>query len=104
MYKLDFLVPLDVCENVKKAVFDAGAGHVGQYDSCGWQTYGSGQFRPQKNSQPHMGEVGVLTRCPEIKVECIVPDEKIKAVVEALLNAHPYEEVAYAAWRVNEFS
>ena len=104
MYKLDFLVPLDVCEKVKKAVFDAGAGRVGHYDQCGWQTYGSGQFRPQDGSDPHVGQKGVTTRCPEIKVECVVEDDKIKEVVDALLAAHPYESVAYAAWQINEFS
>lgn len=104
MYKLDFLVPLDVCEQVKSAVFEAGAGHVGNYDYCGWQTYGSGQFRPQNGSQPHVGQEGVLTRCPEIKVECMVDDDKIRAVVDALIKAHPYEKVAYAAWRINEFA
>lgn len=102
MYKLEFLVPLDTCEHVKEAVFNAGAGHVGNYEACGWQTYGSGQFKPLKGSQPAVGIEGVLTRCPEIKVECIVAEEVIDAVVKALVESHPYETVAHAYWRINE--
>ena len=55
MYKLCVYVPDKHVENVKKALFIAGAGHIGQYDQCCWQTTGVGQFRPLENSHPAIG-------------------------------------------------
>lgn len=95
IYHLSFYVPESHLEEVKQAVFDAGAGRLGQYDSCAWQTLGQGQYRPLKGSNPSSGEQDVLSKVREYKVEMICQEDCIKTVVSALKDKHPYEEVAY---------
>lgn len=103
MYKLVFFVPETHLEPVKSAVFAAGAGHMGNYDSCCWQVAGTGQFRPLKGSEPYIGSVDVLEKVTEFKVETVCKDDCIKEVIVALLKAHPYEEPAFDVWRLAEF-
>jgi hypothetical protein len=95
MYKLCFFVPEDHAEAVKAAVFAAGAGKVGNYDYCCWQTPGQGQFRPLDGSQPFVGRQGEIERVRELKVEMVCAEDCLPAAVQALLAAHPYEEPAY---------
>jgi len=90
-----FYVPDDHLEAVKSAVFDAGAGRIGHYRDCCWQTMGTGQFKPMAGSAPHMGELGERTRVAEVKVEMVCARDVQDQVRAALLDAHPYEEVAY---------
>lgn len=92
MYKLSFFVPDSHVEAVKSAVFAAGGGRIGDYDSCAWQVLGQGQFRPMDGSQPFIGQVGQVEVVEEWKVELVVADELIKAVVAALKLSHPYEK------------
>jgi hypothetical protein len=100
MYKLAFFVPVDEAENVKEALFKSGAGRIGDYEACCFQTRGSGQFRPLDGADPHIGKVGELERVDELKVELVCADELIHAAVAALRAAHPYEEPAYEAWKL----
>ena len=95
MYSLVFYVPESHLESVKKAVFSAGAGLMGNYDSCCWQVKGQGQFRPTKGATPFLGEVDELELVDEYRVEMVLGDEVKASVLSALLLAHPYEEVAY---------
>ncbi len=101
MYKLCFYVPESHLEMVKQAVFGAGAGCIGAYDHCCWQTLGLGQFRALAGSQPFIGETGVLEQLPEWKVELVVADEFIRQAVAALIAAHPYETPAYQVWQLS---
>ena len=103
MYKLCFFVPLSHAEEAKKAVFEAGGGRIGDYDCCAWQTLGQGQFRPLEGSNPHLGEHGRLERVDELKVELVCEDGLIRDVVEAMKQAHPYEEPAYEVYRLENF-
>lgn len=103
MYKLSFFVPESHAEEVKQAVFLTGAGRIGDYDQCCWQTLGTGQFRPLSGSQPFIGEQGEVTRVEELKVELVCADEYIRAAVVALKAAHPYEEPAYEVMRLEVF-
>lgn len=103
MYKIGFFVPPDDAERVKQAVFDAGAGQVGHYTECCWQTLGQGQFRPGENSDPYIGSAGVLETVNELRVECVCADEHIHTAVAALKKAHPYEEPAYDVVRLEVF-
>ena len=103
MYKLCFYVPENATALVKNAVFEAGAGKIGNYDSCCWQTLGDGQFRPLDNSQPYIGQKGQLEIVAEYKIEMVCADEHIKAVIAALKKAHPYEEPAYEVWKLEKF-
>ena len=103
MYKLAFFVPDSHVEVVKDAVFAAGGGRIGDYDHCAWQVPGSGQFRPLDGSQPFIGETGQVEQVEEWKVELVVADELIVAVVAALKLSHPYETPAYEVWRLEDF-
>jgi len=105
MYKLCFYVPESHLEAVKQAMFAAGAGRIGDYDSCCWQVEGTGQFRPLSGSEPFLGQQGVVERVAEYRVEMVCEDSCVKAVAAALLEAHPYEEPAWdAVVLVTEFS
>ncbi|MCW8196293.1 NGG1p interacting factor NIF3 [Proteobacteria bacterium 005FR1] len=95
MYKLCFFVPEDHAEAVKKAIFATGAGKIGDYDSCCWQTAGQGQFRPLAGSQPFIGQQGEVEKVTEYKVELVCDEQHMAAALQALLGAHPYEEPAY---------
>lgn len=103
MYKLVFFVPESHCEKVKAAVFTAGAGKIGSYDNCSWQVLGQGQFLPQKNSQPFIGELNALEKIPEYRVEMVCDDRCIEQVINSLKEAHPYEEPAYDLWKIEVF-
>lgn len=103
MYKLCFYVPVENLETVKSAVFAAGAGRIGDYDSCCWQVLGEGQFRPMEGSQPHIGELGRIEKVVEYKVEMVCADEFVDAALSALKKTHPYEQVAFDVWRLAEF-
>jgi hypothetical protein len=103
VYKLSFFVPASHVEQVKSAVFAAGGGRIGAYDHCAWQVLGLGQFRPLDGSQPFIGEAGQVEQVEEWKVELVVSDELIRAVVVALIESHPYETPAYEVWRLEDF-
>jgi hypothetical protein len=95
MYKLGFYVPASHLEEVKAALFAAGAGRIGNYDSCCWQTAGEGQFRPLEGSDPFIGTAGRVERVPEYRVELVLAEDRARPVLAALLDAHPYEEPAW---------
>lgn len=103
MYKLCFFVPDSHVEAVKSAVFAAGGGRIGHYDSCAWQVLGQGQFRAMEGSQPFIGQVGQVETVDEWKVELVVADALIEAVVAALKLSHPYETPAYEVWPLADF-
>lgn len=96
MFQLVFYVPSSYLEVVKEAIFDAGAGSIGNYDRCCWQTKGIGQFRPNKNSNPFVGEIDKVHKEEEWKVECVLEDNCLDNVIKALKGAHPYEIPAYS--------
>lgn len=96
MIKICFFVPSSHVEAVKQAMFNAGAGKIGDYDSCCWQTLGTGQFRPLSGSQPFIGEAGgEIETVEEYKVEMVCERDKLQAALNAMRQAHPYEEPAY---------
>ncbi len=95
VYKLCFYVPETHLEPVKAAVFAAGAGRVGAYDCCCWEVLGQGQFRPLPGSAPFIGSAGEISQVREYRVELVCETQFIRAVVDALKEAHPYEEPAY---------
>lgn len=95
MYKIGFYVPDSHVEEVKSALFAAGAGRIGNYDSCCWQVLGRGQFRALEGSAPYIGQKGSVECVPEWRVELVCEDALIKEVVAALRLSHPYEEPAF---------
>ena len=104
MYKLCVYVPENSVETVKQALFDAGAGQIGNYDSCCWQTTGTGQFRPLENSTPSIGSLNKIEYISEVKIEMVCSDDLIKKKsIQALRDRHPYEEPAFDVWKLEEF-
>lgn len=103
MYKLNFFVPLEDKERVKEALFNIGVGRYENYEYCSFETLGSGQFKPIKDATPHIGELDVIEIVQEYKVEMICPKELIHVAIKALKEAHPYEEVAYEVFKMEEF-
>jgi hypothetical protein len=95
MLKLTFYVPEDAAEAVKDALFNAGAGAIGNYDRCSFETQGVGQFRALPGANPTIGKIGNIEKISEVRVEMVVDDAIIKNVIAALKNSHPYETPAY---------
>jgi dinuclear metal center YbgI/SA1388 family protein len=95
LFKLAVFVPESHHEVVRDAIFAAGAGWIGNYSHCSFNTAGTGTFLPREGSNPFIGKPGVLEKTPEIRLETVVPQSVRKAVIAAMLKAHPYEEVAY---------
>lgn len=93
-------MPTTHVDEVKKAVFDVGAGRIGNYDSCCWQIAGQGQFRPLIGSVPFLGEVDQMMYVDEVRVETVCHDEFVQSIVTALRQAHPYEEPAFDVWHL----
>ena len=83
MQLLCFYVPVTHAEAVKEAVFATGAGKIGQYEACSWQTAGEGQFRPLAGSQPFLGRAGQLERVAELKVEMVCEDALAQKAIAA---------------------
>ncbi|TWI58732.1 hypothetical protein IQ22_00444 [Pseudomonas duriflava] len=104
MYKLCFYVPDSHLDAVKTAVFEVGAGRIGNYDSCCWQVLGQGQFRPLQGSRPYLGQAGWVETVPEWKVEMVCDDTVIHDAVKALKKAHPYEVPAFDVWRLTDMA
>lgn len=101
--KIEFYVPEQQLQQVKQAMFDAGAGKIGDYDSCAWQILGQGQYRPCAGSSPFRGELGSLEELNEYKVEMVCAEEFVTEAIRALKESHPYEEVAYSVIRTETF-
>lgn len=93
--KLTTFAPVENAEQIRTAMCNAGAGEIGNYDQCSFNSNGTGTFRAGEGTNPHLGKIGKTHRQEEVKIEVIVPDYKLNRVLNALRNAHPYEEVAY---------
>lgn len=101
--KLVFFCPVIHADKVRKAIFEAGAGQIGNYDNCSFNTEGDGSFKALENANPFVGEPGKLHFEKEIRIETIFPFYIENKVVEALLQAHPYEEVAYDIYKLDNY-
>ena len=95
LLKLVVYVPEEHAAKVRNAIFEAGAGVIGNYDSCSYNISGTGTFRAGENTDPFVGEKGKLHFEPEARIETVMPDFVKNKVVSAMLEVHPYEEVAY---------
>jgi dinuclear metal center YbgI/SA1388 family protein len=95
LVKLVTFVPHKQAQEVRQALFNAGAGQIGDYDQCSYNVHGEGTFRGGENTHPFAGESGLMHTEPEVRIETIVPDYLQNKVLQALFAAHPYEEPAY---------
>lgn len=101
LFKLSVYVPDSHADLVRSALFEAGAGHIGNYDSCSFNVGGFGTFRALEGACPAVGNLGELHREPECRVETIVPEFLLGAAVAKMKEVHPYEEVAYDIFPLN---
>ncbi len=99
--KLFVYVPAAHLEPVREALFNAGAGQIGQYSECSFASEGQGTFKPGTTAQPYSGERGIRERADEIKLEVLLPAYLSSKVIAAMRDAHPYEEVAYELVSLN---
>lgn len=95
LLKLYTFVPRENLESVRNALFAAGAGYIGKYSEASFGAGGTGTFKGMEGANPAIGEVGIRSSVDEIKLECLVPAHLKSQVTRALINSHPYEEVAY---------
>jgi hypothetical protein len=102
-YKLVWFVPEDALGATRDAVFAAGAGRIGDYERCSWYASGVGTFLGGEGTDPAIGAAGREEHVEELRVETVVPAERTQAVVDALLAAHPYEEVAFDLYPLVSF-
>ena len=100
--KLVVFVPESALEALRDAVFEAGAGRIGDYERCSWYTPGTGTFLGGEDADPSIGERGREERVPELRLETVFPAERQREVVAALRAAHPYEEPAFDVYELVE--
>mgnify|MGYP001271816731 CR=1 FL=1 len=98
-------VPMQHAESVRNALFNAGAGHIGNYDSCSYNLTGEGTFRAGKGASPYVGEINEMHFESEVRIETVLPVMKKDEVLRALLAVHPYEEPVYDLYPIkNEWT
>ncbi|MCD4736801.1 MAG: Nif3-like dinuclear metal center hexameric protein, partial [Bacteroidales bacterium] len=100
LVKIIVFVPESVAGKVRNAMFDAGGGTIGDYDHCSFNSYGYGTFRAGEGTTPYTGIIGKDHQEKEVRIEMIVPDHLKTGVIQAMTDAHPYEEVAYDIYRL----
>jgi hypothetical protein len=101
-HKLVWFVPEDALDATREAVFGAGGGRIGEYERCSWYAPGTGTFFGGEATNPALGEREREERVPELRVETVVPGDRLADVVAALKRAHPYEEPAYDVYPLVE--
>jgi hypothetical protein len=103
MVHISFYVPVKDAEKVKNAMFQAGAGRIGNYDYCSFESRGTGQFRPLPGSHPAIGSENKVETVEELKIEMVCEDEFVREVIGALKKSHPYETPAYYAIKTLDY-
>jgi dinuclear metal center YbgI/SA1388 family protein len=98
--KLAVYVPEENAEVLKKALGDAGAGAIGNYSHCTFSSAGTGQFKPNEEANPHIGQQGRLESVAEVRIETIFPEHLERRVLSAMFKNHPYEEVAFDIYKL----
>jgi dinuclear metal center YbgI/SA1388 family protein len=101
LIKLVTFVPVDHLDRVKEAVFNAGAGVIGNYDQCGFSVTGTGSYRAGEGANPFVGERVKIHFEKEVRFETILFSDLKEKVIKALLDTHPYEEVAYDMYQLD---
>ena len=98
--KLVVFTPATHAEEMRKVLGQSGAGFIGNYSHCSFSTNGIGRFLPGENTDPFIGQQGQLEQVDEVRIETIVPEHLVRRTVTAMIKAHPYEEVAYDVYPV----
>ena len=90
--KIEIFIPEEYLEGLSEALYQAGAGVIGNYDHCKSITHVEGTWRPLEQANPFMGQMGQVSQASELKVEVNCPWEKVPAALKAIRKVHPYEE------------
>ena len=98
--KLIVFVPREALDDVRDALFAAGAGRIGRYERCSWYAQGTGTFLGGEGTSPSVGEPGREERVAELRLETVFPAERQDEVIAALRRAHPYEEPAFDVYEL----
>lgn len=101
-YKLVVYVPIANADVVRETIGGAGGGKIGNYSHCSFSSRGVGRFLPLDGANPHIGEVGKMEAVEEEKIEVTVDESVLSSVISAMKKVHPYEEVAYDVYRLEE--
>lgn len=101
-YKLVFTIPTSHADAARKAIGEAGAGRLGNYSFCSFSMRGTGRFKPEVGANPTIGEVGKFEEVEEERIECQMDAEVVDGVLAALKKIHPYEEIAYDLWLLED--
>lgn len=100
LYKLAVYVP-ETHENIlREALGEAGAGYIGNYSNCTFNISGIGTFKPEENTNPFIGTIGEIEKVNEVKIETIVQQSILNKTIDKMIKAHPYEEVAYDIYKL----
>lgn len=102
--KLVFYCPKESSEAVKKAIYSAGGGQIGNYEECSYSSEGIGTFQPTKGANPHTGNIGNTEVVDELRIEILVKNHLIGGVLSAMKKAHPYEEVAHEVYSIENLN
>lgn len=100
IYKIAVFAPAEHADIVRNTMSLNGAGHIGNYSDCSFMTDGTGTFKPLEGSNPYIGTQNSLEHVSEIKIEMIVPEDKLNSVITTMKENHPYEEVAYDVYKL----
>lgn len=98
--KLVVFAPISHADIIRKTLGEAGAGKIGNYDFCSFSTQGIGRYRGNEKSNPAIGKAGKYEAAEEERIEVIVPREILKKVIRAVKKVHPYEEVAFDVYPI----
>jgi dinuclear metal center YbgI/SA1388 family protein len=99
-YKLAVYVPEEFRDSVANALFEAGAGHIGNYSETSFNIQGIGSFKPLEGAHPFLGASGKREYVQEVKVETVVRERNLHNVIESIKKNHPYEEPAYDIYEI----
>jgi len=100
VFKFAVYVPVKYANKVSRALFDAGAGKIGNYTETSFNIAGQGTFKPMEGTNPFIGKIGEKETVSEIKIETVIPERNLESVIQAMKNAHPYEEPAYDIYEI----
>lgn len=103
LFKLAVFVPETHSQIVREKLWEANAGKIGLYDSCAFESFGVGYFRPLEKANPFLGQANQLETVKEVKLEVVVEEMNLKSVMKALREAHPYEEIAFDLIELYDF-
>lgn len=94
MFLLIIYSPVQNADAIRNAAASAGAGRIGQYEACSFSSRGTGRFRPLEGANPMIGTIDMSEETEEERIEMVAPRDRIKAIMAAILEVHPYEEPA----------